>query len=43
VLLLNAGILSNVIRFLPPLVMTDEQADYVMNTLEAAIASALKE
>jgi 4-aminobutyrate aminotransferase/(S)-3-amino-2-methylpropionate transaminase len=40
VILLNAGILGNVIRFLPPLVMSDAQADYVMDTLDAAIGQA---
>jgi len=40
VILLSAGILGNVIRFLPPLVMTDTQVDYVMDTLEAAIMQA---
>lgn len=37
VIFLNAGILSNVIRFLPPLVMTKEQVEYGMKVLEEAI------
>lgn len=37
VILLNAGILGNVIRFLPPLVITDEQVKYGMDVLEEAI------
>ncbi len=37
VLLISAGIWSNVIRLLPPLVMTDEQVDYVMDIIDAAI------
>jgi 4-aminobutyrate aminotransferase / (S)-3-amino-2-methylpropionate transaminase / 5-aminovalerate transaminase len=40
VLLISAGILSNVVRLLPPLVMTDEQVDYVMDTIDAAIGAA---
>lgn len=42
VILINAGLLSNVIRFLPPLVMTKEQAEYGMNVLERAISKANK-
>ena len=42
VILLSAGILSNVVRLLPPLVMTDTQVDYVMDTLDAAIAAAIE-
>jgi 4-aminobutyrate aminotransferase/(S)-3-amino-2-methylpropionate transaminase len=38
VILLNAGLHSNVIRFLPPLVMTDAQAEFGMDVLEEAIA-----
>jgi 4-aminobutyrate aminotransferase/(S)-3-amino-2-methylpropionate transaminase len=38
VIFLNAGILSNVISFLPPLVMTKEQVEYGMKVLEEAIA-----
>jgi 4-aminobutyrate aminotransferase/(S)-3-amino-2-methylpropionate transaminase len=41
VIFINAGILSNVIRFLPPLVMTEEQAEYSMDVLDAAIAESL--
>ena len=37
VIFLNAGLLGNVIRFLPPLVMTKEQLAYGLDTLEAAI------
>ena len=36
VIILSAGIFSNCIRFLPPLVITDEQLLYVLDTLEAA-------
>lgn len=39
VIFLNAGILGNVIRFLPPLVMTRQQLDYGLDTLENAIKS----
>lgn len=38
VILINAGLYGNCIRFLPPLVMTDEQLNYGMDVLEAAIA-----
>jgi len=38
VIFINAGILGNCIRFLPPLVMTDEQVRYGMNVLDKAIA-----
>lgn len=41
VILLNAGILSNVIRFLPPLVMTDEQVKYGIDVLEEAIKECI--
>ncbi len=37
VIFLNAGLLGNVIRFLPPLVMSREQLKYGMDTLEEAI------
>lgn len=37
VIFLNAGIYNNVIRFLPPLVMTDEQVNYGMDVLDKAI------
>lgn len=42
VILINAGLLSNVIRFLPPLVMTEEQAKYGMDVLDKAISEANK-
>lgn len=42
VILLSAGILGNVVRLLPPLVMTDVQIDFVMDTLDAAIAAAIE-
>ena len=42
VILINTGLLSNVIRFLAPLVMTKEQAEYGMNVLEGAISKANK-
>lgn len=38
VLLISAGLFHSVIRFLPPLVLTDEQLDYVLKTLEEALA-----
>lgn len=41
VILLNAGLLSNVIRFLPPLVMTEEQVKYGMDVLEESIKECL--
>jgi len=41
VILLNAGLLGNVIRFLPPLVMTEEQVKYGMDVLDAAIAESI--
>jgi 4-aminobutyrate aminotransferase/(S)-3-amino-2-methylpropionate transaminase len=37
ILLISAGLFHNVIRFLPPLVITDGQLDYVLNTLDEAI------
>ncbi|MFA9380289.1 MAG: 4-aminobutyrate--2-oxoglutarate transaminase [Acetanaerobacterium sp.] len=37
VVFLGAGIFSNVLRFLPPLVMTPEQVEYGMDVLEQAI------
>lgn len=37
VLFINAGLSGNVIRFLPPLVMTEEQMKYGMDTLDSAI------
>lgn len=42
VILLNAGLLGNVIRFLPPLVMTEEQAKYGINALEEAIKECIQ-
>lgn len=39
VIFLSAGIFSNCIRFLPPLVMTDEQVKYGMDVLEEAFAN----
>jgi 4-aminobutyrate aminotransferase/(S)-3-amino-2-methylpropionate transaminase len=42
VILIGAGLLSNVIRFLPPLVMTQEQVKYGMDVLEEAIAECLE-
>jgi 4-aminobutyrate aminotransferase/(S)-3-amino-2-methylpropionate transaminase len=41
VIFLNAGILSNVIRFLPPLVMTAEQVEYGMRVLDESIGDAI--
>jgi 4-aminobutyrate aminotransferase/(S)-3-amino-2-methylpropionate transaminase len=38
VVFINAGVTSNVIRFLPPLVMTDDQVASGMDALEGAIA-----
>jgi 4-aminobutyrate aminotransferase / (S)-3-amino-2-methylpropionate transaminase / 5-aminovalerate transaminase len=37
VIFMNAGIFGNVIRFLPPLVMTEEQLQYGMDVLEEAV------
>lgn len=37
VLLISAGLFHSVIRFLPPLVITDDQLDYVLKTLEEAM------
>ncbi len=42
VLIMSAGIFSNVIRFLPPLVMTQDQVAYGMDVLEAAIQDVIK-
>lgn len=39
---LSAGIYGNVLRFLPPLTITDEQLEKGLNILEAAIADASK-
>ncbi|AAK79395.1 4-aminobutyrate aminotransferase/(S)-3-amino-2-methylpropionate transaminase [Clostridium acetobutylicum] len=41
VIFLNAGLLGNVLRFLPPVVMTDEQLKYGLDTLEEAIRIAI--
>lgn len=41
VMFLNAGLFGNVIRFLPPIVMTDEQLKYGLDTLEAGIKASL--
>ncbi len=43
VIFLNAGLFGNVIRFLPPLVITKDQLIYGVNTLEEAIREAAKE
>jgi 4-aminobutyrate aminotransferase/(S)-3-amino-2-methylpropionate transaminase len=37
VIFINAGVTSNVIRFLPPLVMTDEQLEFGMDVLDASL------
>lgn len=42
IILINAGLLGNVIRFLPPLVMTIEQAEYGMDVLDKAISKIAK-
>jgi 4-aminobutyrate aminotransferase / (S)-3-amino-2-methylpropionate transaminase / 5-aminovalerate transaminase len=39
---ISAGIYSNVLRFLPPLVITDEQLEEGLTLLEAAIAKLSK-
>lgn len=41
VIFLNAGLFGNVIRFLPPLVMTDEQLEYGLNILDDAIKESI--
>jgi 4-aminobutyrate aminotransferase / (S)-3-amino-2-methylpropionate transaminase / 5-aminovalerate transaminase len=38
-IILGAGIFSNVVRFLPPLVMTDKQTEAVMTIFEEALAA----
>ena len=43
VLLISAGLFHSVIRFLPPLVMTDEQLAYVLDTLGQAMEFYAKE
>lgn len=40
VLLISAGLLGNVVRFLPPLVMTDDQMNYVLEVFEEAVTKA---
>lgn len=42
VIFISAGIYSNVIRLLPPLVMTQEQVEYGLNVLEEAIKYCLQ-
>ncbi|WJE27036.1 4-aminobutyrate--2-oxoglutarate transaminase [Bacillus cereus] len=42
VIMISAGIYSNVLRFLPPLVITDEQLEEGLTILEAAIAKLSK-
>ncbi|WJE21149.1 4-aminobutyrate--2-oxoglutarate transaminase [Bacillus cereus] len=42
VIAISAGIYSNVLRFLPPLVITDEQLEEGLTILEAAIAKLSK-
>jgi len=37
VIFISAGIFDNVIRFLPPLVMTEEQVNFGMDVLDEAI------
>lgn len=41
-LIMGAGIYGNCIRFLPPLVMSDEQVDTAMDIFEAALREASK-
>jgi 4-aminobutyrate aminotransferase/(S)-3-amino-2-methylpropionate transaminase len=41
VLVLNAGTHGNVIRFLPPLAITEDQLTDALNVLDAALASAI--
>ena len=38
-IILSAGIFSNVVRFLPPLVMTDKQMEAMMSIFEDALAT----
>jgi 4-aminobutyrate aminotransferase / (S)-3-amino-2-methylpropionate transaminase / 5-aminovalerate transaminase len=42
VIFINAGLYGNVIRFLPPLVMTHQQAEYGINVLEQAIKESIQ-
>ena len=41
VIFISAGIYGNVLRFLPPLVMTDEQLEYGMDVLEKSLEKIL--
>lgn len=41
VVFLGAGIFGNVLRFLPPLVMTSPQVNWGMDVLEEAIKTSL--
>lgn len=41
VIFINAGIFGNVIRLLPPLVMTEEEANYGMDVLDEAIGNSI--
>lgn len=41
VILISAGIFSNCIRFLPPLVIRDEQLEYVLDVLDEAFTSLI--
>ena len=41
VIIIGAGLLGNVIRFLPPLVMTEEQVKYGMDAFEKSIGESL--
>ncbi|ADO84356.1 4-aminobutyrate--2-oxoglutarate transaminase [Ilyobacter polytropus] len=41
VIFISAGIYGNVLRFLPPLVMTDEQLEYGLDVLEKSLEKAL--
>uniref|UniRef100_UPI003568EAF3 aspartate aminotransferase family protein n=1 Tax=Ilyobacter sp. TaxID=3100343 RepID=UPI003568EAF3 len=41
VIFISAGIYGNVLRFLPPLVMTEEQLEYGLDVLEKSIEKAL--
>lgn len=42
VLLINAGLFSNVLRFLPPLVMSEEQLNFGMDILDEAVKKVRK-
>lgn len=41
VIFISAGIFSNVLRFLPPLVMTEEQVNFAMDILDEAIEKSM--